>query len=336
MSRQILTDELVIAGVNTYAGAVVVKVLIKDDNDKIVLCTGLTKPTDGTAGFAKGCLFIDTDVTTGTTGLYENVGTTASCSFNQIGAITAGEITLATGSILLGASGVGSALDAKTSGRILVGNGTTLASVAVSGDATMASTGALTIANDAITEAKLDNNLLTKKLRAQPALADDDYFVTTVAAKATAYTLAHSSSSDGLCRNVTVTHATVDDTDTFTGGFSVVGTNYLNEAITDTILVSADGVATGVYAFKNITSITSAGWVQGGATADNIKVGFGDRIGMPFACNNASAFTLCTLGTAIINNPTVTISSYVHLTTVDASSGTYDGSKYLVVIFTGV
>lgn len=47
------------------------------------------------------------------------------------------------------------ALDAKGSGKILVGDGTDLASVAVSGDATLASTGALTIAAEAVTVAKM-------------------------------------------------------------------------------------------------------------------------------------------------------------------------------------
>lgn len=45
-------------------------------------------------------------------------------------------------------------VQAKTSGQILAGSGTTVASVAVSGDATLASTGALTIAANAVTNAK--------------------------------------------------------------------------------------------------------------------------------------------------------------------------------------
>lgn len=45
-------------------------------------------------------------------------------------------------------------LQAKTSGSIIVGNGTIPAVVAVSGDATLASTGALTIAANAVTNAK--------------------------------------------------------------------------------------------------------------------------------------------------------------------------------------
>lgn len=48
-------------------------------------------------------------------------------------------------------------LVAKTSGQILVGDGTDLASVAVSGDVTLAATGEVTIANDAVSNAKLAN-----------------------------------------------------------------------------------------------------------------------------------------------------------------------------------
>lgn len=64
--------------------------------------------------------------------------------------------TLAQGSILLGnASNVATATDIKTSGRILVGNGSTATLVPISGDASLASTGALTVANNAVTPAKV-------------------------------------------------------------------------------------------------------------------------------------------------------------------------------------
>ena len=52
-------------------------------------------------------------------------------------------------------------LDAKTSGRILVGDGTDLLSVAVSGDATLSSAGALTIANSAVSTAKIAGAAVT-------------------------------------------------------------------------------------------------------------------------------------------------------------------------------
>lgn len=126
-------------------GTVTVKVKEFDTAGMIVRCEGTTVPTADSAGFAKGCLFVDTDAADGTKGLYENIGTTAASDFNLAGDATVGEIGLTTGSVLIGAAGVGSALDVKSSGNILVGNGTTGVSVAVSGDATLASTGALTV-----------------------------------------------------------------------------------------------------------------------------------------------------------------------------------------------
>ena len=62
------------------------------------------------------------------------------------------------GSILVGgASDAPTAYDAKTDGQILVGDGTDITSVAVSGDVTLDNTGAVTIADDAVTTAKLAN-----------------------------------------------------------------------------------------------------------------------------------------------------------------------------------
>lgn len=102
-------------------------------------CAGV--PDDALSGHPKGCLVVDT--TNGA--LYINTGTASSTTYNNIQAIVASEITLATGSILVGTAGVAAALDAKTSGQILVGSGTTVASVAVSGDATLSAAGVVTV-----------------------------------------------------------------------------------------------------------------------------------------------------------------------------------------------
>lgn len=69
---------------NETLGGQTVKVLIKDQDGMAVLATGLVVPADSGAGFAKGCLFIDTNVAAGTTGLYVNVGTTAACNFDAV------------------------------------------------------------------------------------------------------------------------------------------------------------------------------------------------------------------------------------------------------------
>ncbi len=58
--------------------------LLKDAAGKTLLATGTTLPADTGALYAKGCLFIDTDVASGTSGLYVNVGTSASCVFKLV------------------------------------------------------------------------------------------------------------------------------------------------------------------------------------------------------------------------------------------------------------
>lgn len=71
----------------TIEGTVVatgVTALLKDGNGKVLLATGATVPTNGGSKYAKGCLFIDTDVATGTTGLYCNKGTASSCQFTAV------------------------------------------------------------------------------------------------------------------------------------------------------------------------------------------------------------------------------------------------------------
>lgn len=59
-------------------------VLLEDNLGNALLVTGTTVPANTTPGFAKGCLFIDTDVGAGTGGLYCNKGTNTSCTFTLI------------------------------------------------------------------------------------------------------------------------------------------------------------------------------------------------------------------------------------------------------------
>lgn len=58
--------------------------ILTDASGDLLLVQGTTVPTDATTGYAKGCLFIDTDVATGTSGLYVNVGTNTSCVFKLV------------------------------------------------------------------------------------------------------------------------------------------------------------------------------------------------------------------------------------------------------------
>lgn len=80
-------------GVLTLKGHTIsgIKHLLKDSNNKTLIATGTSVPS-GVSGYAKGCLFIKTDAAGGTKGLYENQGTTSSCTFNLIGAIETADI----------------------------------------------------------------------------------------------------------------------------------------------------------------------------------------------------------------------------------------------------
>jgi len=61
------------------------------------------------------------------------------------GSVTVGEIALTTGSLILGAASVGSALDVSGDTKILIGNGTTGAMFVLGGDVTMTNGGVVTI-----------------------------------------------------------------------------------------------------------------------------------------------------------------------------------------------
>ena len=139
-----------------------IKVLIRDTDSNILLAIGSDVPADTTAGYIKGCLFINSDVVSGTSGLYDNVGTATSCIFNAIRVTEASDITLVEGNIVIGASGgKGTDLDGSTDKQVLIGNGTTMVSVGISGDVTMANTGVITIANNAISFEHLESGILS-------------------------------------------------------------------------------------------------------------------------------------------------------------------------------
>jgi len=59
--------------------------LIEDAVGKILLGSGTTVPADGTGGYAKGGMFIDTDAVNAMRAIYENQGTTTSSAFKLVG-----------------------------------------------------------------------------------------------------------------------------------------------------------------------------------------------------------------------------------------------------------
>lgn len=60
-----------------------VTVLSEGGDLNILSAKGTTVPTDGTSGYAKGCVFFDTDEVTGVGGTYVNIGLSTSCKFRS-------------------------------------------------------------------------------------------------------------------------------------------------------------------------------------------------------------------------------------------------------------
>lgn len=71
-------------GISETVNSVSITVLLADPSGNILFAQGTTVPTDGSSGYAKSCLFIDTDVATGTGSLYLNKGTTTSSQFTLV------------------------------------------------------------------------------------------------------------------------------------------------------------------------------------------------------------------------------------------------------------
>jgi hypothetical protein len=72
-------------GYAEVVNSISIAVLRRDSNGDILECSGTTVPTDASSGYAKGCIFLKTDVATTFIGRYENVGTSTSSLFVATG-----------------------------------------------------------------------------------------------------------------------------------------------------------------------------------------------------------------------------------------------------------
>lgn len=83
-----VSDYLHVSGQSLSAAvagaAAAVNVLMRDGNDDILWATGTGVPADNSVGYAKSCLFIDTNVGAGTGSLYLNKGTNALAAFTLV------------------------------------------------------------------------------------------------------------------------------------------------------------------------------------------------------------------------------------------------------------
>lgn len=163
-----------------------------------------------------------------------------------------------------------------------------------------------------------------------PAVATTNAIVTSTNMKVGAYTVADTTPDGTIPRNITVT-ATAGDTADTMGTIVIVGTDADGDALTETITPAAGSTVAGTKAFKTVTSVTGAGWAIDGseATNDTIVVGFGALVGLPIVLPDATGTTLTTLSTTVAASATT--GGTLATSTVDASGGTYNGSKKLYI-----
>jgi hypothetical protein len=145
-------------------------------------------------------------------------------------------------------------------------------------------------------------------------------FVTSVAMKVGAYTIANASPVwSGGCF-VTVTHTINDLVDTL-GTITITGTSLAGQVQSESITPVNGTVATSTKVYRTVTGATGVGWVQGGTGADTIVVGC--------AAGNIACGSGGTLGGVLVNNSVAAAIVVSHaggtIITVPASAaaGTY-------------
>lgn len=244
-----------------------VTTLLKDSSGNILLATGTTVPSDGGSGYAKGCLFIDTDVGAGSQGIYSNVGTTTACNFDVSVSVGAGDIdttqladdavtlakmdSLAQGSIIVGgAADAPSALAAETSAQILIGDGTDLVSVPVSGDVTIAADGAVTIGAKKVLSSMLADAVLhvDKVSISKAEILTATTIKTLVAAPATGYYL------DFIDATLTIKYSTA----AYTGGGNI-SIGWVGGSALTGIVSAANSFGAGADSIWRFAPTTTAG-----------------------------------------------------------------------------
>lgn len=75
-------------------GGTAVRVMLRDNAGNVLLATGTTLPANAGAGYAKGAMFLKTDVVAGLPGAYFNLGTATSALFGRTGETRTAKVTL--------------------------------------------------------------------------------------------------------------------------------------------------------------------------------------------------------------------------------------------------
>lgn len=158
-----------------------------------------------------------------------------------------------------------------------------------------------------------------------PEVSDDDRFVTSVAMKVGAYTLAANAMPEaGIARKLLITVTQVGGVNDTMGTLVIVGTDIAGNALSETIAPTANSTKTTLNAFKTVTSITGAGWARdaGAGSEDTIKIGTSEAIGLPDKLSDGAQVLFVSLnGVKEATAPTITVdATTLAKNTVDLNS----------------
>ena len=158
-----------------------------------------------------------------------------------------------------------------------------------------------------------------------PIAADDNRIVTSVDWADGSLTVA---AQPDVPRNVTA--ALTDADNSVTGLLTITGKDIRGRTITETMQPDGAGggkTLTGTKIFAKVDSCVISGTAGAAPGTDVIIIGVGDVIGTPNDLDSGAVVQHVYLGGARQASPTVTTG--VSLSGIDASAGTYDGSKVL-------
>lgn len=103
------------------------------------------------------------------------------------------------------------------------------------------------------------------------------------------------------------------------GNVVITGTNYADEAITETIALNEANAVAGTKAFKTVTKITVP--IQTHAGTDTVSVGTGEALGLPYKLAHNTVMRAVFDGTVEATAPTVTVSaSAIESNTIDLNT----------------
>ncbi len=176
-----------------------------------------------------------------------------------------------------------------------------------------------------------DLNLMTSAFMGTPALAATNGLMTVVDWADGTKSIA---AQPDCPRNVTA--ALTDGNNSITGGsLTITGQDVFGRTITE--VMHPDGLGggktlTGTKPFAKVTSIVIAGTTGvPAAGVDTFICGYGNVIGLPTDIKAVGAVKHVWFNNARVASPTVTAG--VSISGIDASAGTYNGSKPLVALY---